>query len=200
MSALGYSEAIAPGVPSPARSGSAQATARTGRSRRPTATRAEMTLRRATDCDAAAMAVIWRDGWRDGHQGHVPDELVAARTEESFTSRAAQRVTDAVVAVVDGVVAGFVMVVGDEVEQVYVAPAHRGTGVAASLLAEAERMVAANGYRRAWLAVVGGNRRARRFYERSEWIDEGLIRYRASTADGAVFLDAHRYAKRVTER
>ena len=158
-----------------------------------------MTLRRATDGDAAAIAVIWRDGWRDGHQGHVPDELVAARTEESFTSRAAQRVTDAVVAVVDGVVAGFVMVVGNEVEQVYVSPEHRGTGVAAELLAEAERIVAANGHRRAWLAVVTGNRRARRFYERSGWTDGGLIRYPAATADGAVFVDAHRYTKHVLE-
>jgi GNAT superfamily N-acetyltransferase len=158
-----------------------------------------MTLRRATDRDAAAIAIIWRDGWRDGHTGHVPDELVAARTEESFRSRAAQRVADAVVAVVDGMVAGFVMVVGDEVEQVYVAPEHRGTSVAAGLLAEAERIVAANGHRRAWLAVVTGNRRARRFYERSEWTDEGLIRYPATTANGAVFVDAHRYTKHVTE-
>jgi GNAT superfamily N-acetyltransferase len=161
--------------------------------------RATMMLRRATDGDAATIAIIWRDGWRVGHAGYVPDELVAARTEESFRSRAAQRVADAVVAVVDGVVAGFVMVVGNEVEQVYVAPEHRGTGVAAGLLAEAERIVAANGHRRAWLAVVTGNRRARRFYERSGWADEGLIRYPATTADGAVLVDAHRYTKHVME-
>jgi GNAT superfamily N-acetyltransferase len=158
-----------------------------------------MTLRRATDADAAAIAVIWSGGWRDGHEGHVIDELVAARTEESFRSRAAERVPDAVVAVVDGVVAGFVMVVGDEVEQVYVAPEHRGTGVAAGLLAEAERIVAANGHRRAWLAVVAGNRRARRFYERSGWSDEGLIRYPAATLNEVVFVDAHRYTKHVAE-
>jgi GNAT superfamily N-acetyltransferase len=40
------------------------------------------------------------------------------------------------------------MVVGDEVEQVYVAAGHRGSGVAAVLLAEAARRVAANGHRR----------------------------------------------------
>ncbi|WP_442877655.1 GNAT family N-acetyltransferase [Dactylosporangium sp. AC04546] len=50
------------------------------------------------------------------------------------------------------------MVVGDEVEQVYVGGAHRGTGVAAGLLAAAERQVAANGYGTAWLAVVPGQR------------------------------------------
>jgi ribosomal protein S18 acetylase RimI-like enzyme len=158
-----------------------------------------MTLRRATNRDAEAIAVIWSEGWRDGHEGYVSEELVAARTQESFTSRAAQRVTDAVVAVVDGAVAGFVMVVGDEVEQVYVAREHRGTGVAAALLAEAERIVQASGYQRAWLAVVAGNRRARRFYERSGWLDEGPIEYPAATANGPVFVTAHRYAKRVTE-
>lgn len=158
-----------------------------------------MKLRRATDRDAEAIAVIWSEGWRDGHEGYVPDELVAARTKESFRSRAAQRLTEAVVAEVDGVVAGFVMVVGDEIEQVYVGREHRGTGVAAGLLAEAERIVHASGHQRAWLAVVAGNRRARRFYERSGWLDEGPIRYPAATADGPIFVTAQRYAKRVTD-
>src|SRR6266545_5883082 len=78
-------------------------------------------LRPARQDDSEAVAGIWRQGWRDGHLGHVPDELVAVRTPESFASRAAQRVGDTVVAVVDDAIAGFVMVVGDEVEQVYVA-------------------------------------------------------------------------------
>lgn len=156
-------------------------------------------LRPATNADALAIAAIWSRGWRDGHEGHVPDRLLEARTYESFKSRAAGRVNDAVVAVVDGNVAGFVMVMEDEVEQVYVAQEHRGTGVASMLLAEAERIVAANGHERAWLAVVAGNARARRFYERHGWIDEGLIRYPAATASGAILVDAHRYAKRVTE-
>lgn len=158
-----------------------------------------MKLRHARDADAATIAIIWSAGWRDGHEGHVPDELVAARTEEAFRSRAAQRVDDTIVADVDGVVAGFVMVVGDEVEQVYVAREHRGTGVAAALLMEAERIVAASGYGQAWLAVVASNRRARRFYERAGWIDEGAIEYPAATSTGPVLVAAHRYTKRMTE-
>jgi GNAT superfamily N-acetyltransferase len=74
---------------------------------------------------------------------------------------------------VDGAVAGFVMVVGDEVEQVYVSRDHRGSGVAALLLGEAERQVRAGGHAKAWLAVVEGNGRARAFYERAGWTDEG---------------------------
>jgi ribosomal protein S18 acetylase RimI-like enzyme len=154
-------------------------------------------LRLATADDAPAIARIWYQGWRDGHLGHVPDELVAQRTRESFDQRAAARVGDTVVATVDGAVAGFIMVVGDEVEQVYVAGEHRGTGLAPALLTEAERLVAANGHDRAWLAVAPGNARARRFYERSGWIDNGLFDYPAATADGPMPVPCHRYVKRL---
>src|SRR5688572_11014563 len=114
-------------------------------------------LRPATADDAETVAAIWHAGWRDGHLGNVPAELIAIRTPESFRTRAAARVADTVVATVDNTIAGFVMVVGAEVEQVYVAADHRGSGVARLLLAEAERLVAAGGHPRAWLAVVAGN-------------------------------------------
>jgi GNAT superfamily N-acetyltransferase len=154
-------------------------------------------LRSATPDDAPVIARIWHDGWRDGHLGHVADELVTVRTRESFDQRAAARVADTVVATVDGAVAGFIMVVGDEVEQVYVAGEQRGTGLAAVLLNEAERLVAANGHRRAWLAVAPGNARARRFYERSGWTDEGAFDYPAATAGGPMPVPCHRYVKDV---
>lgn len=156
-----------------------------------------VTLRPARAGDSPAVAEIWYHGWADGHLGHVPDELRAVRTRESFGLRAPQRVGDTVVAVVDGQVAGFVMVVGDEVEQVYVSHHHRGTGVAAALLAEAERLVGAGGHERAWLAVVAGNARARRFYQRNGWTDEGLFDYPAATAGASVPVPCHRYVKRV---
>jgi GNAT superfamily N-acetyltransferase len=157
-----------------------------------------VTIRPASADDSAAVASIWRHGWRHAHLGQVPDELLAARTPESFSSRAAQRVDDTTVAVVDAAIAGFVMVVDDEVEQVYVAAHHRGSGVAAVLLAEAERLVRENGHERAWLAVVAGNGRARRFYERHGWMDEGPFDHQASGPTGAISVPAHRYVKDVT--
>jgi GNAT superfamily N-acetyltransferase len=158
-----------------------------------------LSLRRASAEDAGAVATIWCDGWRDAHLGHVPEALVAVRMPDSFRSRAAERVGDTVVAVAgdDREIAGFVMVVGDEVEQVYVSRDHRGTGVAGLLLAEAERLVAVAGHRRAWLAVVDGNARARRFYERSGWADEGLFDYAAASAGGTIPVPCHRYVKPV---
>jgi len=160
----------------------------------------EVSIRPARPDDAEAVATIWSDGWRDGHLGHVPEELVAIRTPESFRSRAGQRIGDTVVAVAGGAagpaVAGFVMVVGDEVEQVYVAAGHRGSGVAGLLLAEAERLVADAGHRRAWLAVAPGNARARRFYQRCGWADEGLFSYHAVVPQGGtIAVPCHRYVK-----
>ena len=58
------------------------------------------------------------------------------------------------------------MVVADEVDQVYVDAAHRGSGVARLLLDEAERQVAIGGHDVAWLAVVASNDRARAFYSK----------------------------------
>ncbi|WP_214109710.1 GNAT family N-acetyltransferase [Acrocarpospora catenulata] len=157
-------------------------------------------VRPGRDADVGAVATIWREGWRDGHLTHVPDALVAVRTAESFAVRAGDRVADTTVAVVGGAVAGFVMVAGDEVEQVYCDRRHRGGDVANTLIAEAERLVAAARHERAWLAVVAGNGRARRFYERNGWIDEGPFDYPARTDDGPISVPCHRYTKRVANR
>ena len=152
-------------------------------------------LRQGSQEDASALAEIWHLGWRDGHLGFVPEELVAARTEHSFRLRAAERAPEATVAVVEGAVAGFIIVVDDEVEQVYVAAAYRGTGVAGALIGEAERQVRASGHSKAWLAVVAGNARARAFYERSGWRDEGPFVYAAAAEDGPIDVPCRRYTK-----
>lgn len=152
-------------------------------------------LRPGTPADAPAVADIWYQGWRDGHLGFVPDELLTSRTRELFAKRAGERVSDTTVMVVDDDVAGFVMVVDDEVEQVYVSADHRGVGVANILLDEAERQVTRSGHRAAWLAVVAGNARARAFYTRQGWVDEGLFDYSAHGENGPIPVPSHRYTK-----
>jgi GNAT superfamily N-acetyltransferase len=156
-----------------------------------------VSLRPAESADTDAVAALWYAGFCDGHLGHVPDELVAIRTEASFWPRTVKNLANATVAVVGDEVAGFVMVVGDEVEQVYVSRDHRGSGVAGVLLAEAERQVKANGHAEAWLAVATGNARARRFYERSGWTDSGAFDYPAETEAGPIPVPCHRYTKQV---
>jgi len=99
------------------------------------------------------------------------------------------------VALVQGQIAGFVMVVDNEVEQVYVSALHRGKGVADVLMADAERQIKDGGYSSAWLAVVAGNARARRFYERRGWSDSGLFEYAAAGEYGPIPVPSHRYVK-----
>jgi GNAT superfamily N-acetyltransferase len=154
-------------------------------------------IRPATDADMGPVADLWHQGWHDGHAGHVPEGLTAARTLTAFHERTPSRVADTSVAVdVAGELLGFVMVVGDEVEQVFVAPGARGTGTAADLLAEAEHQVFASGHEEAWLAVVAGNSRARRFYEKHGWLDTGDLPYEV-VAGGATYVSpCRRYAKR----
>ena len=158
-------------------------------------------LRPAVLSDAPVVAQIWHQGWIDGHLGHVPQSLVDARSVESFQHRTPLRVADTTVAAVDDQIAGFIMVVDDEVEQVYVSPSHRGAGIADVLLDESERLVSVGGFSTAWLAVVPGNARARRFYERRGWIDAGLFDYGAADGEGGkgdkeqVSVPCHRYEK-----
>ncbi len=155
-------------------------------------------IRPADAADMAAVAEVWHEGWHDAHPGHVPEGLTALRTLAAFHERAPLRVPDTTVAVSDdGGLLGFVMVVGDEVEQVYVSAAGRGTGVAAELLAEAERQVAAAGHHHAWLAVVAGNARARRFYEKCGWEDGGDLPYEVTAGGRAWVSPCRRYVKRV---
>ena len=59
----------------------------------------------------------------------------------------------------------------------YVDRAFRGSGVAALLLTEAERQIAAAGHDVAFLVVVRGNDRAQAFYARQGWTDEGDVDY-----------------------
>jgi ribosomal protein S18 acetylase RimI-like enzyme len=152
-------------------------------------------LRQGTPEDAPAIAAIWQSGWRDGHLGRVPAELTEIRTEDSFRARAAERAGEMAVAVVDGAVVGFVLVDRDEVEQLYVSSSHRGKGIADALMKEAERRIKANGHTRGWLAVVPDNARARAFYERAGWCDEGSFDHEAPGEEGPIVVPCRRYTK-----
>lgn len=156
-------------------------------------------LRAAKPSDVAAVAAVWTSGWTDGHAGHVPAALLAHRTAPEFVRRAADRVPHTTVALAplpDDDVIGFTVVRLDEVEQMYVSRPWRGTGVAQLLMAAAEKTIAVR-FAVAWLAVVGGNARARRFYESCGWQDVGPFDNPAETAAGTMAIPARRYEKRL---
>lgn len=152
-------------------------------------------LRPAAAADVEDICGVWQRGWPDGHLGHVPDALARHRRRpDDFRGLVLDRLDTTTVATVDGTVVGFVTVHDDEVQQVYVDAAARGTGVAATLLTHGEAVVGQR-FDRVWLAVVAGNVRARRFYERQGWSDGGPFAYVAHTTEGTVAVPAHRYEK-----
>jgi GNAT superfamily N-acetyltransferase len=102
------------------------------------------------------------------------------------------------VAAVGSHIVGFVTVHGDELEQMYVDAATRGKGVAGALLAHGETEIAER-HETAWLAVVAGNARARRFYEREGWHDAGAIDYEAEVEGGTITVPCRRYEKKVRQ-
>lgn len=157
-------------------------------------------LRPATPADAPTVARVWRAAWLDGHTGHVPDALLAARAPGYFAEQAARRVPATTLAVdPDGPVLGLTIVEDDELVQLAVDGGARRGGVGTALLTAAELDIATRAPR-AWLAVVPGNTRARAFYERNGWSDAGPLSYPAPAAGGTVPVPVHRYVKDVRLR
>jgi GNAT superfamily N-acetyltransferase len=142
-------------------------------------------IRPARPGDAERIVDIWASGWRDGHLQDATPEILAYRTRESFVPRVAGALDRTKVAEVDGEIAGFAMVHDDEVDQLYVAPAYRGSGIASRLLADAAAQLRAAGHAVPWLAVARGNARARHFYEREGWTDAGEFSYDAPIGGNA---------------
>ena len=116
-----------------------------------------------------AVANIWHDGWHDAHAALVPGELTAIRTMEAFGARVTDELHMIRVAGPVGAPIGMCIRKGNELYQLYVAPAGRGTGLAGNLMQDAEAAMAASGVDMAWLGCAIGNTRAARFYEKQGW-------------------------------
>ncbi|XRQ09487.1 GNAT family N-acetyltransferase [Actinomadura welshii] len=156
-----------------------------------------MNVRPARQADLPHLAPLWRAAWLDGHEGHVPPELMAARGPEHFTVHAEKYLDTTLVATdADDVLLGLI-ILGDEdgeVIQLAVDGAARGHGVGGALLQAAEDRFRGR-HDQTWLAVVSGNTRARRFYEFHGWRDTGPLTYQSPTATGTVPVPVHRYVK-----
>lgn len=90
------------------------------------------------------------------------------------------------------------MVKDDELYQLYVSATARGSGLAATLLADGEARIATNGFGTGWLACAIGNDRAARFYEKNGWRRVGNMIDRLDTPDGPFMLNVWRYEKELT--
>jgi GNAT superfamily N-acetyltransferase len=145
--------------------------------------------------DLDPLAELWHEGWRDAHEAIVPAALAELRTVESLRARLEAAWADIRVVGPVGRPLGFTMLKDDELYQFYVGRAARGTGLAAVLMADAERQLAARGVATAWLACAIGNDRAARFYEKQGWRRIGVVVNVAETERGPFPLEVWRYEK-----
>lgn len=157
-----------------------------------------MKLRNALAAEVDRLARIWYDGWQDAHAQILPAELRRVRTLESFCERLRAALAHVRVAALSGEAVGFCIVEGDELYQLYVSAAARGTGIATALVADAEARMADAGVDAAWLACAIGNQRAARFYEKCGWHRVGEMANPLPMPEGGMLeLRVWRYGKRL---
>jgi GNAT superfamily N-acetyltransferase len=156
-----------------------------------------MSIRNPLPSEIEPLAQLWLAGWRDAHLEIVPPELEKHRDIDNLRRRMGEGLANVRVAGPEGDPLGFYMLKDDELSQFYVSSRARGTGVAATLMADAEAMLASRGLETAWLACAVGNNRAARFYEKSGWSRVRTETSRLHTPDGEIPVDVWRYEKRV---
>ena len=145
--------------------------------------------------EVGRLAEIWHSGWHEAHARLMPPELTRLRTLESFLPRLETALAQVRVVGPPGAAVGLCIVKGDELYQLFVDAAARGTGVAAALLTDAEDRIQRAGFATAWLACAIGNDRAARFYEKSGWSRTGTVVYQSETAQRTIPVAVWRYEK-----
>jgi GNAT superfamily N-acetyltransferase len=148
--------------------------------------------------DAEQVAAVHVRSWQGAYRGLVPqdylDRLDPADRVEFWRGRLTGTDRPAggvVVAVAGGQVCGFAAFgptrdadkdpgrVG-ELAAIYLLPGAWGKGTGRKLMSAAVERLAAAGYRQATLWVLDSNARARRFYERAGWAEDGGVQHDGS--------------------
>ena len=154
-----------------------------------------MDVRSARETEVDHLAQVWHDAWHDAHARLVPAELTRVRTFANFRRRLAAVLPSVRVIGPLGAPVGFHIVQRDELYQLFVSAAARGTGVARALIDDAEARLVEKGVRTAWLACAIGNERAARFYEKCGWRRVGTVVNHLRTEEGPFDLEVWRYEK-----
>lgn len=152
-----------------------------------------MQIREPHPSDAGAMGALHVRAWQRAYRGLMPDDYLAQLSidervdlwTEALGRDPRTRSVRYVAEQDDGTVVGFLVAGprgGDEsaeVGEVYalnVEPDAWGTGAGRALLEAGTTFLRDAGFDEAILWVVPGNQRARRFYERNGWADDGAQR------------------------
>jgi GNAT superfamily N-acetyltransferase len=170
-------------------------------------------IRPATAEDAAGLARVQTQVWRDAYQGLLPADFLARRviTHDLWLNRIRQlRAPFAVHVAVDdtGDVVGFALSgpatepespeneSSGQLYAIYVLASYWGTGVGYDLHRAAMDNLLAAGFSEAILWVLPGNAQAIAFYERQGWLDRGI-----ETEDdlGGIRVTERQYGRRLTD-
>jgi ribosomal protein S18 acetylase RimI-like enzyme len=152
-------------------------------------------VRPATTAEIDSIARIWFDGWHEAHAHLLPPDLTRLRTLDNFAERLHPLLPDIRVIGEPGAPVGFCALKHDELYQLFVSPAARGSGAAAALVADGEARLTAAGVATAWLACAIGNDRAARFYEKHGWRRVSTVTYHSETPTGVLPIEVWRYEK-----
>jgi GNAT superfamily N-acetyltransferase len=154
-------------------------------------------VREADLAEIDHLAQLWFDVWHQSHAPLAPPHLVRLRTRDNFRDRLRAMLADTRVIGPPGAPLGFCALKGDELHQLFVAQTAHGSGVAKTLIADAESRLAQRGVETTWLTCAIGNDRAARFYEKCGWHRTGTITAMADTALGPFPVQNWRYEKRL---
>jgi GNAT superfamily N-acetyltransferase len=154
-------------------------------------------IRPAADDELDAVAALWTDAWIETHGPWMPAWMLRLRTPQSFRQRVGLMGDRLRVAGPPGAPLGMVAIREDELHQLFLAPAARGTGLAARLLADGEARMAAAGIAEAHLHCLPQNAAARRFYARHGWQDRGEQEVGIDGPDGPVPFTVAVFGKRL---
>jgi GNAT superfamily N-acetyltransferase len=134
--------------------------------------------------------------WQAAYAGLLPDGFLARLSAETRAASWARRIGDGgrvLVAEEDGVLAGFAAYGDGQLYALYLLPEYWGRGLGRALH---DRVVEELSGDSAILWVLATNERAKAFYVRQGWVDDGA-RQTETIDDGRVTLEEIRYRRRL---
>ncbi|WP_372670444.1 GNAT family N-acetyltransferase [Amycolatopsis kentuckyensis] len=152
-------------------------------------------IRDATVADAPAIGEVHVRSWQAAYAGLMPEGFLAGLSAESRAASWARRIDGNIgrvlVAEEDGVVAGFAAFGEAQLYALYLLPEYWGRGLGRALH---DRVVAELSGDSAVLWVLSTNERAKAFYVRQGWADDGVSQTE-TIDDGRVTLEERRFRR-----
>lgn len=138
-----------------------------------------LSIRPARPDDEAAVAALRTRSWQSAYRGHLPDDYLDTRAADDLAQQWRAKFAGLgprkhlLLAMADDQIAGFIAIWPDEqdptlafIDNLHVDPERRSGGIGRSLMTDAARRLASDGYDAAYLFVLAANEGAVRFYER----------------------------------